>query len=103
MGIRHGHSVVVNRQLCIANAFEQILEEKVPSIHRPIRKFYDTYGFPIANMIHSTYAADLIYLLMKPAEYFFLLVLYLTDSHPENRIALQYITKPNVTSSEETI
>ena len=28
MGVRHGHPVVVNRQLCIANAFEQVLEEK---------------------------------------------------------------------------
>lgn len=27
MGMRHGHQVVVNRQLCIANAFEQILEK----------------------------------------------------------------------------
>ena len=35
MGIRHGHPVVVNRQLCIANAFEQVLERKdatIPSL-----------------------------------------------------------------------
>ncbi|XKR51623.1 DUF6688 family protein [Enterococcus faecalis] len=94
MGIRHNHQVVVNRQLCVANAFEQILEEKVPKTHRFIRKNYDTYGFPIAKKIHSPYVADLVYLMMKPAEYFFLLVLYLVDIKPENRIALQYITKP---------
>ena len=35
MGVRHGHPVVVNRQLCIANAFEQVLERKdatIPSL-----------------------------------------------------------------------
>ncbi len=30
MGVRHGHPVVVNRQLCIANAFEQVLKKKTP-------------------------------------------------------------------------
>lgn len=29
-GMRHGHRVVANRQLCVANAFEQILIEKKP-------------------------------------------------------------------------
>ncbi|MGT2717203.1 DUF6688 family protein [Streptococcus oricebi] len=32
------------------------------------------------------------YLMMKPLEWFFLLVLYLIDIKPENRIALQYIS-----------
>ena len=91
LGKRHGHMVIVNRQLCIANAFEQILEEKVPELHRKVRHFYDTYGFPIARKIHSPYIADGIYLLMKPLEYFFLLVLYTVDVKPENRIAVQYI------------
>lgn len=94
MGIRHGHRVVVNRQLCIANAFEQIIEERIPRTHKLIRKIYDTYGFPLARLIRSAYAADIVYLLMKPAEYFFLFILYLVDVHPENRIALQYISKP---------
>jgi hypothetical protein len=93
MGERHGHPVVVNRQLCIANAFEQILEEHTPKFHRHLRHFYDTYGFPIARVIHSPYLADAIYFLMKPLEWFFLLVLYFTDVHPENRIAVQYIPK----------
>ena len=34
---------------------------------------------------------DIIYYLMKPLEWLFLLVLYLVDRKPENRIALQYI------------
>lgn len=91
LGERHGHEVVVNRQLCVANAFEQILEEKTPRFHRHVRHFYDTYGFPIAKKICSPYTADFVYFVMKPLEWIFLFVLYLTDTNPENRIALQYM------------
>ena len=93
MGERHGHPVIVNRQLCIANAFEQLLEERTPTFHRHLRHFYDTWGFPVARLIHSPYIADGIYLLMKPLEWFFLIVLYFCDVHPENRIAVQYLPK----------
>lgn len=90
-GIRHHHEVIVNRQLCIANAFEQIIQEKTPRFHLFIRHIYDTYGYPIAKHIHSPYIADLIYYMMKPLEYIFLFVIYLVDVHPEDRIAMQYI------------
>lgn len=93
MGIRHGHIVTVNRQLCIANAFEQVLAEKMPNMHKKLRWIYDILGFPIAQKITSPVLADIIYFFMKPAEYFFLFILYLVDVKPENRIALQYITK----------
>ena len=89
-GIRHGHPVVVNRQLQIANAFEQILEERTPRFHKAVRGFYDRYGFPVAKLIRTKAAADAVYLLMKPLEWIFLFVLYVSDVHPENRIALQY-------------
>ena len=91
MGIRHGHPVVVNRQLCIANAFEQVLEEKTPRFHRFLRRNYDRYGYPFAKHIKKKWAMDLIYYLMKPLEWLFLLLLYLVDRKPENRIAMQYI------------
>lgn len=90
LGVRHGHSVIVNRQLCVANAFEQILEERAPCLHRHIRHFYDTYGFPVAKAIHSPYTADLIYFMMKPLEWLFVIALYFCDVKPENRIAVQY-------------
>lgn len=93
MGERHGHRIVVNRQLLIANAFEQILEEKTPKIHRAIRDFYDTHGYPIARHIKTKTAADMVYFIMKPLEWLFLIVLYLTDTKPENRIAVQYMPK----------
>ena len=91
MGVRHGHPVVVNRQLCIANAFEQVLEEKTPRFHRFLRRNYDRYGYPFAEHIKKKWAMDLLYYLMKPLEWIFLLVLYLVDRKPENRIAMQYI------------
>lgn len=90
LGIRHDHAVIVNRQLCVANAFEQILQEKMPRLHHIIRHFYDAYGFPIAKKIRSPYTADLVYLCMKPLEWLFLIVIYFCDVKPENRIALQY-------------
>lgn len=89
-GYRHGHEVVVNRQLCIANAFEQILEERTPKFHKAVRGFYDKYGFPVAKLIKSRYIADAVYYIMKPLEWFFLIIIYLCDAKPENRIAMQY-------------
>lgn len=89
-GIRHGHTIVVNRQLEIANAFEQILEERTPRFHKAVRTFYDRYGFPLSKLIRTKFAADVVYILMKPLEWIFLFVLYVSDVHPENRIALQY-------------
>ena len=94
VGKRHGHRVLVNRQLCVANAFEQLLEERIPRVHRIIRRFYDRFGYPIAKHIRSPYAADVIWFLMKPLEWFFLAVLYLFDTNPENRIAVQYPHAP---------
>ena len=82
---------MVNRQLCVANAFEQLLEERTPKFHRALRKFYDTYGYPISRHIHTALAADFIYLIMKPFEWFFVAVLYLFDERPEDRIARQYL------------
>ena len=92
-GIRHGHEVIVNRQLCIANAFEQILEEKTPHFHKLVRGVYDRYGFPVARLIKSKWIADIIYILMKPLEWIFLAVIYMSDVNPENRIATQYMGK----------
>lgn len=89
-GKRHGHRVIVNRQLCIANAFEQLLEERTPNFHHFVRAIYDKIGYPIAKHIKSPYIADVIYFIMKPLEWIFLFFLYLFDTKPENRIAVQY-------------
>ena len=89
-GIRRGLRIPVNRQLLIANAFENILEQYMPTFHKVIRNFYDRYGYPISRHINSKWSADIIYLLMKPLEWFFLVVLYTVDKKPENRIHMQY-------------
>lgn len=89
-GKRHGHTVVVNRQLCVANAFEQVLEEKIPNVHKVIRFIYDNIGYPISKHIKSKTIADIIYFLMKPLEWLFIIVLYFVDVNPEDRIAVQY-------------
>ena len=93
LGRRGGKYIVVNRQLCIANAFEQIIEEKAPKFHYLVRSFYDKYGYPVAKHINSKYTADFVYFLMKPLEWIFLIVIYLVDNKPENRIAIQYLPK----------
>lgn len=92
-GIRGGEKIVVNRQLCVANAFEQLLEERTPRFHRAVRRFYDTYGYPISRWIKNPWSADVVYLLMKPLEWIFVITLYLFDEKPENRIAGQYLPK----------
>ena len=93
MGIRKGEKIIVNRQLCIANAFEDLIHEKTPRFHRLVRYIYDKYGFPISKYIKKAWQADIVYILMKPLEWIFLFTLYLFDRKPENRIATQYIGK----------
>lgn len=89
-GIRHGRRVIVNRQLMVANAFENVLEEYTPKIHKIIRYIYDKYGYPLSKHINTKLSADIVYILMKPLEWIFLIVLYSVDRNPENRINIQY-------------
>lgn len=90
LGKRHGHEIIVNRQLLIANAFEELIAEASPSLHRIIRGFYDQYGYPLSKKINSPRGSNLVYRLMKPLEYFFLICLYLCSEKPEEKIAKQY-------------
>ena len=89
-GIRRGERIIVNRQLCTANAFEELIMEKTPRFHKAVRGFYDKHGYPLSKRITTRLRADIVYLLMKPLEWLFLLTLYLFDKYPERRIALQY-------------
>lgn len=92
-GVRGGIRIWVNRQLLVANAFEQILEKRMPRIHKVIRTIYDRYGYPIAKHITTPMSADIVYILMNPFEICFLMVIYLHDAYPENRIIRQYLPK----------
>lgn len=89
-GKRRGAIIIVNRQLCIANAFEDYIQEKMPKFHKGVRTFYDTYGYPVSKHITTPRRADVIYILMKPLEWIFLLFLYTFDTNPEGRIKRQY-------------
>jgi hypothetical protein len=97
-GIRNGGKIICNRQLLISNAFEDLMQEKFPSLHKVIRKHYNKVGHFIHqhyNIFNIKIISDFIYLVMKPFEWFFLLILYTFDTKPENRIAKQYISNPD--------
>ena len=100
VGIRRGEKIIVNRQLCIANAFEDLIQEKTPRFHHFIRYIYDKYGFPLAEHIKTAWQADITYIIMKPLEWIFLMVLYIFDKKPENRIATQYIGRKFIDESK---
>ena len=96
LGKRGGKLIICNRQLLIANAFEEVIQEQFPLFHRFIRHHYNKVG----NLVHryygiftNKYVADLVYIMMKPLEWLFLVFLYLFDRQPENRIAKQYTDK----------
>lgn len=89
-GIRRGQKIIVNRQLLVANAFEDLIQERCPKFHRAVRNFYDKHGYPVSKHITTKSRADIVYILMKPLELLFITTLYLFDKDPENRIAVQY-------------
>ena len=96
LGIRHNNYIICNRQLLVSNAFEELLAEKLPAVHLILLKNYNKVG----TMIHKHYGifnnkgvADIVYMIMKPAEWFFIFILYTFDKHPESRIAMQYLSR----------
>lgn len=94
-GERGGGKIICNRQLLISNAFEEVIEERFPALHRFIRRNYDKMGDLIHRnykLFSNRYFSDAIYYLMKPLEWIFLIVIYLVDRKPENRIASQYLS-----------
>jgi hypothetical protein len=90
-GFRKNERILVNRQLLIANAFENWLEEHCPKTHRAIRNAYDGCNIPVNAWSKKRRFANFLYLLMKPLEWLFLLWLYTFDTKPEDRIAKQYL------------
>lgn len=93
IGRRNGQPILVNRQLQIANAFEFMVEQVSPAAHRVIRAAYDRYGLNLSKKINTERLSNLTYVLMKPLEWFFLLVLYAYYSRPEEVIGRQYRPK----------
>lgn len=95
-GIRNNNLIICNRQLLISNAFEELIEKNFPKTHKWIRKNYDKVGDSIHNnysVYNKKWVSNIVYLLMKPLEFFFWATLYLFEKKPENRISLQYVNK----------
>lgn len=91
VGRRRGTPIVVNRQLAIANAFEDLLHERWPRFGRFARRVYDRLGLPVSRCIQSRWASDAVYLAMKPFEWGFAIFLLLFDrGRPEARIERMY-------------
>lgn len=94
-GERHGHRIVCTRQLLVANAFEELMQERWPRTHAFVRRHYNRVGRAVHRhygIFRIRWVADAVYLLMKPLEWSFLLTLYALDAKPENRIAMQYLS-----------
>ena len=94
-GVRAGRSIICNRQLLIANAFEEWLEQEAPFLHQHLRKHYNKIGGFLHRHYHvfnHKWVSDAVYIMMKPLEWGFILFLYLFDKSPEDRIAVQYLS-----------
>lgn len=95
LGVRGGAIIICNRQLLVANAFEELVQQRWPRLHRVIRAQYDRVGDRVERHYHlldRKWISDLIHLLMKPLEWCFLVALYTFDRKPERRIAVQYLS-----------
>ena len=92
LGTRGGRTIIVNRQLQVANAFEELVRDISPALHRFIRRNYDRYGYNLSRKINSPFWSNLTYLLMKPLEWFFLACLYACCRKPEQKIKRQYLS-----------
>lgn len=90
-GRRRGETILVNRQLAVANAFEDLLHARWPRFGAFARRTYDRLGWPVSRWIRHRLVADAVYLAMKPAEWLFYAALVLLDpGAPEERIERMY-------------
>ena len=91
LGRRRGLTILVNRQLMTANAFEDLLHERWPRFGRLCRRLYDWLALPICGHLRGPWISASLYLLMKPLEYLFALALLLCDTgDPEERRSKMY-------------
>lgn len=90
-GRRNGNEIKVNRQLKICNAFEELLTEKMPRTQRLLRKGYDSLQISIEKWKKVRIVANTLYVIIKPMEWTFLIMLYLFENNPETKIAKQYL------------
>jgi hypothetical protein len=75
---RNGALLQVNRQLLTFRRFEALWMMVNPRTHRCFRKIYNKIGPLIAFRIRTAWTADMVFLLLKPAEWIAWLLLGLT-------------------------
>jgi hypothetical protein len=88
--------VICNRQVLVANAFEQLLQNRCQRIHAVLRQGYDAFGRHLVNhpkFYKNKYVASLMYLSLKPIEWMFLVVIYTVHRQPESLIHGQYLNQ----------
>ncbi len=79
----------VNLQWHSLRAFENHLMAAHPQVHGYLRSAYNRVGPAVAARIRSPYAADLVYCLLKPAEWLTRLYLATVARHPDHRAPVQ--------------
>ncbi|MBK9576195.1 MAG: hypothetical protein IPK50_23735 [Fibrobacterota bacterium] len=93
-GVRSGHPIRCTRQLLVANAFEESLEHRLPSLQRLGRQAYDRMGNvldPNRALFARAWLCDIVHLAMLPAEACFWLWLILVEPNPHRLVAGQYL------------
>lgn len=90
-GVRHKHPVRVTRQLQVCNAFEEMLCEKLPRLHKPLRRFYDSLQIPVEKWKRVRLISNFLFFLIKPIEWFGWICLYCFHPDPETKIQKQYL------------
>ena len=60
---------LLNQQLLTFWKFEHLLKQQTPKFHGAIRRIYNQIGPVVAKLIVFRWQADLVYLLLKPAEW----------------------------------
>jgi hypothetical protein len=90
-GQRHGRPILVNRQLAVANAFEDLLHTRWPRVGHLARQVYDLVGLPVSRYITRPWMANAVFVAMKPFEWaFYATLLVLDRDDPESRIDRMY-------------
>jgi len=91
LGHRRGRPILVNRQLAVANAFEDLLHERWPWFGRLARRVYDFLARDLSQWLTHRWLANVLFVAMIPAQWGFELVLLLLDpGDPEQRIDRMY-------------
>jgi hypothetical protein len=81
---RDGVVRIANQQLLTFWEFEAIWRDRSPNTHRTFRRIYNRVGPFVTHRIKTAFAADVVYLLIKPFEAFATLIVAASRKSPRN-------------------